>query len=765
MGASKLSQDQLVHRFQVMLSRNELNDAWISLKQLLKLPTNTAGQEILNKFYFDLLEQILTAQRSQITREMLVDIPKSPLTDARKLLIVRALEFVGRGNEADAWLQKIQDANIVKGHQTRLLSQHVIDSKLTTMPPNFNPKLWDEIVAIRAAFAAYEAGHDDEAKNHLNQVGLASPLMEWKLLIRGLMAWTAKDDAKAMDNWSRLNSTGYPFSLIEPLYLQIQHLRQLDDQFFTTTAFQKFRVLRGGIFDDLARYAQQGRMQRADVDLKKAEAIANHLKRLSPTLYEQFCRYIYWLTIPIPMPDLPATKTIFFTPVEDAKLLRYRALRATKQLDAKASTLWIEYNKWLHENQAIVPANLYQQIRIAIHQEVIRINQEIMLDEHISLSHLFFATRMASNPFEEAAAVILHQAQLILELDPKQYSALLTIFNVYEQLIAEESVVTRKNQYIARQLSILEAIEKDHFHIAECRDFVLKYYQKNGNQERLIELLPQAIQADPFNTSLVKEYTRYLFQQIVRCISTGDLPQTTALLAAYDRQTVQFNIPEELQVQISAIRAAIDYKQSNLTSYEQRLAALLANKERLTGIFFLFVNITLLKVVKKRRDLILTQFTTELAECQRASQFQSLIPTIILCQLTGIKFTNSTKIYSHVFDRFVSTLLNEPERQAVVKAMLLLHELKCYPQLLRVSQELVSRNRNNPFDLLMYAEGLQHSRKRKKLDPIAASQYIEAFRLFRRLKDYPEAEPFKTVVLKIAEADPMMWDIIPENFA
>ena len=71
--------------------------------------------------------------------------------------------------------------------------------------------------AVCDAFALYESGQDDAAREKLQSVGLSSPFLDWKLLLRGLIAYAAGDDARALDNWSRLAADRLAGRLIAPL--------------------------------------------------------------------------------------------------------------------------------------------------------------------------------------------------------------------------------------------------------------------------------------------------------------------------------------------------------------------------------------------------------------------------------------------------------------------------------------------------------------------------------------------------------------------
>ena len=67
------------------------------------------------------------------------------------------------------------------------------------------------------AFALAESGQDEAAREALGGVGLRSPFVEWKLLVRGLLAYYAREDDRARENWQRLNSERLPARLAAPL--------------------------------------------------------------------------------------------------------------------------------------------------------------------------------------------------------------------------------------------------------------------------------------------------------------------------------------------------------------------------------------------------------------------------------------------------------------------------------------------------------------------------------------------------------------------
>ncbi len=80
------------------------------------------------------------------------------------------------------------------------------------------PADWQETYAVlQTALQHYDAKRDEAAREALNAIGLGSPFLEWKLWLRGLLAWGADDPARALENWARLNPTRLPHRLAAPL--------------------------------------------------------------------------------------------------------------------------------------------------------------------------------------------------------------------------------------------------------------------------------------------------------------------------------------------------------------------------------------------------------------------------------------------------------------------------------------------------------------------------------------------------------------------
>src|SRR5262249_31772495 len=92
---------------------------------------------------------------------------------------------------------------------------------------------------VQQAFKQVEAGQDEEARAALQNIGLQSPFLEWKLLLRGLIAYYQNDDARAVENWQRLNAELLPARLAAPLRFAIDKDFRAAQPPATQTALQQ----------------------------------------------------------------------------------------------------------------------------------------------------------------------------------------------------------------------------------------------------------------------------------------------------------------------------------------------------------------------------------------------------------------------------------------------------------------------------------------------------------------------------------------------
>jgi len=184
---------------------------------------------------------------------------------------------------------------------------------------------------IRLALAHYEKGNDTDAREALQGVGLQSPYLEWKVMIRGLIAWAGNEDAKAIENWSRLDAERMPSRLVA-------HLRAGIDPAYLASlppALAKAAQTRlAASSHPILMSLQELQFLLASPDsfskaFKKARTIVPMMKVAFPALAPRMMNCFYWLILQIGNPDdLLTYEQVFGPHPDDKKLNRLRAMMA-----------------------------------------------------------------------------------------------------------------------------------------------------------------------------------------------------------------------------------------------------------------------------------------------------------------------------------------------------------------------------------------------------------------------------------------------------
>jgi tetratricopeptide (TPR) repeat protein len=216
--------------------------------------------------------------------------------------------------------------------------------------------------AVLAAFDHAAAGRDDAAREALQVIGLGSPFLDWKLLVRGLLAYYAGDDGRALDNWSRLIPDRLPARLAAPLRFA------LDPAFRAAQSPKAFADLRrradrlhGGLLPGLRELQSllAGPYRVADA-FRRGEALLPALRReqpdLVPKLAEAFRAAIVAGGSP---PDLDRHRRLFGKPPDDPNFERLEALALEERRQwHDAHALWQKYEKTLQKLPGWLPADV-----------------------------------------------------------------------------------------------------------------------------------------------------------------------------------------------------------------------------------------------------------------------------------------------------------------------------------------------------------------------------------------------------------------------
>ncbi len=187
-----------------------------------------------------------------------------------------------------------------------------------------------EFERILLAFNQQEKGHDESARETLQGIGLRSPFMEWKVLLRGLQAYYQKDEVRALENWQRLKTDRLPYRLIAPLRFALDQEFQVRQPPATQTILQKqlARLQAGSLLAGKLRELQgaisgQGSLAQA---FRLAESILPQLRTEAPHLVPRLAKVLYGVLITGGEPeDVPRYRRVFGNPPDDPHFNRLHA--------------------------------------------------------------------------------------------------------------------------------------------------------------------------------------------------------------------------------------------------------------------------------------------------------------------------------------------------------------------------------------------------------------------------------------------------------
>lgn len=212
--------------------------------------------------------------------------------------------------------------------------------------------------AILRAFEQAHAGQDDAVRETLQAIGLQSPFLEWKLLLRGLLAYYQNDDARALENWSRLNVDRLPARLAAPLRAILDPAYRMGQPPETQAALQRQADKLAGVGPLPQLRAIQAALATEDgIDraLKLASTLVPALQQQEPKLVVRLAAACYAAIIQNGVPDdIKPYRRVFRPPPDDAEFYRLEALACERHHDlAMAHENWGHYEKWVADHPPV----------------------------------------------------------------------------------------------------------------------------------------------------------------------------------------------------------------------------------------------------------------------------------------------------------------------------------------------------------------------------------------------------------------------------
>ena len=213
------------------------------------------------------------------------------------------------------------------------------------------PALQADFDRILLAFAQVELGQDEQARETLQGVGLRSPFLEWKLLLRGLQAYWQNEDERAVENWQRLTSERLPARLAAPFRFRIDAafraaqlpatqaaLNKQADRLQGSTLLSQLRSLQ-------ATLAHKGKTAAA---LRQVEALLPMLRQEATQLVSRLAACFYWQILESGPDDILRYQRVFGPPPDDPHFHRLQAIGYER-----ADELRLAHRHWQQYEQEI----------------------------------------------------------------------------------------------------------------------------------------------------------------------------------------------------------------------------------------------------------------------------------------------------------------------------------------------------------------------------------------------------------------------------
>jgi tetratricopeptide (TPR) repeat protein len=340
-------------------------------KQLYKYEPTSENKELLLATYLGRARQLRTTgyQRNAVTvLNAGLNVDGADTTFLEQA--AQELALCGDARAAHHLLARLPPDSPMHGRILALVADAAL-SQEAAGKSSLPPELHTDFDRILQAFRQVQSGQDEPARELLQAIGLRSPFLEWKVLLRGLIAYHQNDDARALDNWQRLDATRLPARLAAPFrYLIDRAYREAQAPEAQAALRKQADRLQGdGQLDRLrsvqAALSDSNSLTRA---FRLAEGMVPILRQQSPQLAARLASCYYWSIISIGKPDdVPRYNRVFGPPPDDPTFSRLRALAYEGAgAIADAHKEWQKFEKSVAEHANAWPTGQAERVRALV---------------------------------------------------------------------------------------------------------------------------------------------------------------------------------------------------------------------------------------------------------------------------------------------------------------------------------------------------------------------------------------------------------------
>jgi tetratricopeptide (TPR) repeat protein len=606
---------------------------------------------------------------------------------------------------------------------------------------------------VRQAFAEYEAGRDEPAREKLNGIGLASPFLEWKLALRGLMAWSANDIARAIENWSRLSPDRFAARLVEPLRVSVDkaYASTLPAQRLSA-AIRHAETLSGGLVGGMRRLQKQlANDETIPEALETARAIVPEMKRVAEDLVPRLGNLVYWTLVVSGQPeDMSRYTKIFGSPPDDPQFFRLQAMimESMSRLD-KAHEFWSKYENWIARTPDRWPGELGKRARALVLERMGRLARDWLADEGDDEDFRDFLSFFERNsrgpsqrrPLKPSAAECFRTAS---ELAPDWIKPAMELLREYsDDPVKAFPAIAAIVERFPNDLAVLEA----------AADF----YERIGDTAKAHECMRRALAANPLDRGLRLQASALAINEARRRAIGGEFDSALAAL----REAAGLSSPTSPAV--LALSAALELCRKNVPEFERHRDALLAIPDgRLAGTYRLFVEATRLKLKKKDLTPYQTAFTDGLDGPVQAMELLSLVDAVAQYQQEPTKYRGLQTHAKKILDRVMSSAHDESEFELLSHADQL-HSYNLFKPLQTLADIGTARFPDNAYFHFFNAESMLSRRRADYVNANIGNAYRRAKKLMRNAKDN-RYERLQELLNRRIEQTPDLERILDDRF-
>jgi tetratricopeptide (TPR) repeat protein len=601
---------------------------------------------------------------------------------------------------------------------------------------------------IIQAFAYQEARQDDQAREVLQSIGLQSPFLEWKLLLRGLAAFYRGDDPRALENWQRLNAERLPARLVAPLRFAIDPAFRASQQPAAQAALQRQvdRLMDVGPVTSLrpiqAALATGKQIAQA---FRQAENMLPALRQSHPHLVGRLASCFYWAIVQHGVPeDMHRYQRVFGEPADDPGFARLQALVYEHDGNfQRAHEEWQRFERTVATNPSAWSADQAVRVRALIWCHMGRNAAKVPNEQQISQLPPFLRNHPdRPKPLRPDAEECFRRS---LELVPDQLEAHEELFHYYQRGEKHD-----KAEQVGRQL-----LERFPDHVPALEALADLRIESQDYPEGLV-LLQRALKVNPLDRRLRSKLgTTHLFNA-----------RAHAEAGRFDAARVEYQTCLALdscsQSGVLCKWAACEFKAGERARGEELLQQALSKAGLpITIAFSMLIEAIRLKLPRQFKTRFDKAFKEALAEPPTASGIVSILDTAAIHRAAGVQYvgqkTHEKKVLAYADQALRAVDFTEDQLQMVCRALLGLEAWKPLRQFAALGAR---RFPKNPLFPLLEAESyLAQNRRRPQLWR-AAPLLFEASRLASEL---PPEDPNKALLEEIQERQEMIRGLNPLN--